>query len=292
MAPDSLSQLSLFSNSDTPQDTRQSEEMAQHFNSQIRNVTHEGVTHYSLVDICEQFADTSQDARKYWNDTKKRLAKESFQSSERIRQLKLVSPKDGKKYLTDVADAETCLRIVQAISSPKAEPIRLWLARVAYERLEEIAQPGLATDNARRREIAGLRARGMSQDRAEEWLEQREKGKQIRLGITGEWKIRGAHGKDYVRLTDDVNSVALGASAQALKQQLKLAKNDNLRDHLSAAEIATVGATEYFAAGLHAKRDSHGIDELSDDVKDTRTIIDAARDAIKTVFSKERPRRN
>jgi len=291
MAPDSLSQLSLFSNSDnTPQDTRQSEEMAQHFNSQIRNVTHEGVTRYSLVDICAQFSESAAPDQ-YWRDTQKRLKRDGFQPQENVLRLKLMA-KDGKQRIADVADAETCLRIVQSIPSPKAEPIRLWLARVAYERLEEIAQPGLATDNARRREIAGLQSRGMSQDRAEEWLEQREKGKQIRLGITDEWKVRGAHGKDYVRLTDDVNSVALGASAQALKQQLKLAKNDNLRDHLSAAEIATVGATEYFAAGLHAKRDSHGIDELSDDVKDTRTIIDAARDAIKTVFSKERPRRN
>jgi len=266
--------------------------MAQHFNSQIRNVTHEGVTHYSLVDICAQFADTQTDPRHYWRDTKKRLARDGFDVGEKISRISMTDKTGKRKQETDVADAETCLRIVQSIPSPKAEPIRLWLARVAYERLEEIAQPGLATDNARRREIAGLQSRGMSQDRAEEWLEQREKGKQIRLGITDEWKVRGAHGKDYVRLTDDVNSVALGASAQALKQQLKLAKNDNLRDHLSAAEIATVGATEYFAAGLHAKRDSHGIDELSDDVKDTRTIIDAARDAIKTVFSKERPRRN
>jgi DNA-damage-inducible protein D len=120
-----------------------------------KNVRHErinGVTYYSLVDICGGITGTEH-ARQYWVDTKKRLKKDGFQLSEKISQLKLLAP-DGKKRLTDVADVETCMRIVQSIPSPKAEPIRRWLAHVAVEHIKDAINPNRAIEKRKARYLA------------------------------------------------------------------------------------------------------------------------------------------
>lgn len=163
MTDNSIIQLGLFDNTHPE------------FNARIRRAQHEGKTVYSLVDIMAEFSETEADARFYWRDTKKRLKSDGFDLRDKISQLKLKA-KDGKLRLTDCADAETCLRIVQSIPSPKAESIREWLAHLAYERLEEAAQPGLASQRARERDLALLKAHGYGDHEATQFLEARIQG--------------------------------------------------------------------------------------------------------------------
>ena len=138
--------------------------------------------YFSIIDIIEVL-DVTDRPRKYWNDLKRKLIQEGYdQLSEKIGQLRLEAS-DGKKYLTDVADAETLLRIIQSIPSPKAEPFKRWLAKVGYERLEEIENPELASSRIR----AIYKAKGYS----DAWIEKRMRGIAVRDELTGEWKQRG-----------------------------------------------------------------------------------------------------
>jgi DNA-damage-inducible protein D len=145
-----------------------------HFDARIRRETHDGVEVFSLVDLMAEFSDTKQ-ARRYWIETKKRLEKDGFQLFGNIEQLKMKA-KDGKFYKTDTADGPTCLRIIQSIPSPKAEPIRQWLADLGYERLEEIRNPGLGTLRAKERDLALLKAQGYSNTEALTRLQDRIDG--------------------------------------------------------------------------------------------------------------------
>ena len=153
--------------------------------------------YFSVIDVIEVLTESSR-PRKYWSDLKKKLSNEGFdQLSEKIGQLKLESD-DGKKYLTDVADAETLMRLIQSIPSPKAEPFKRWLARVGYERLEEIENPELAQH--RMREI--YKAKGYS----DEWIEKRIRGIAVRDELTNEWKKRGVkEGIEYSILTAEIS---------------------------------------------------------------------------------------
>ena len=138
--------------------------------------------YFSIIDVIEILTE-SQRPRKYWADLKKKLLQEGFeQLSEKIGQLKMEAS-DGKKYLTDVAEVKTLLRIIQSIPSPKAEPFKRWLAQIGYERLEEIENPELATQ--RTREL--YKAKGYSDD----WIEKRMRSIAIREELTEEWKNRG-----------------------------------------------------------------------------------------------------
>lgn len=128
------------------------------FDPSIRRVTVDGVEYFSCVDIMACFTDTSN-ARRMWSDTKKRLAQDGFDVYESIVQLKLTSKKDGKAYATDCADGQTIVRIIQSIPSPKAEPLRQWLAELGYAALEEAANPELAV-RRRRAELAKLEKAG------------------------------------------------------------------------------------------------------------------------------------
>ena len=149
--------------------------------------------YFSIIDVIEILTE-SQRPRKYWADLKKKLLQEGFeQLSEKIGQLKMEAS-DGKKYLTDVADVKTLLRIIQSIPSPKAEPFKRWLAQVGYERLEEIENPELATQ--RTREL--YKAKGYSDD----WIEKRMRSIAIREELTEEWKNRGVKEQlEYAILT-------------------------------------------------------------------------------------------
>lgn len=129
--------------------------ISEHIGDDIRRESRNGVTFYSMVDICASITGTEH-ARQYWADTKKRLKSDGFQLSEKILQLKLTAP-DGKKRATDVADVETCMRIVQSIPSPKAEPIRQWLARVAVEHIKDTINPNRAIERRKAKLIAAGR---------------------------------------------------------------------------------------------------------------------------------------
>lgn len=142
------------------------------------------IWYFSVIDILQALIQQSdyQTTRKYWNKLKERLKKEGNQSVTNCHQLKLEAA-DGKKYLTDVADAETLLRLIQSVPSPKAEPIKLWLAKVGYERIQEMADPSRTLDRARET----WQKYGYS----EKWIQQRMMGQETRNKLTDYWKEHG-----------------------------------------------------------------------------------------------------
>jgi len=149
---------------------------------EIRKIFHKGDWWFSVIDVVEALSGTDR-PRKYWNDLKKKLVKEGFiEVSEKIGQLKMTAP-DGRMRETDCATTETMFRIIQAIPSPKAEPFKRWLARVGFERVEEIENPELATKRTR----AIYKAKGYS----DAWIEKRMRGIEVRETLTDEWKKRG-----------------------------------------------------------------------------------------------------
>ncbi|CAN5858258.1 BRO family protein [soil metagenome] len=184
--------------------------------------------YFSIIDIIEVLTDNGR-PRKYWSDLKKKLLQEGYNElSEKIGQLKMQSA-DGKFYLTDVADTKTMLRIIQSIPSPKAEPFKMWLAQVGYERLEEIENPELATQ--RTRELYKLK--GYPDD----WIEKRMRSIAIREELTEEWKNHGVkEHKDYAILTSEISKAAFGLTPKEYKD-LKGLKSQNLRDHMTDLEL-------------------------------------------------------
>lgn len=151
--------------------------------------------YFSVIDIITVLTD-SQRPRKYWNDLKKKLTEEGSELSEKIGQLKMKSS-DGKFYKTDVLDTENILRLIQSIPSPKAEPFKLWLAKVGYERIEETENPELAFERAMQTYLK----KGYSK----EWVNQRLKSIEVRKELTDEWKERGMkEGLEYAILTDEI----------------------------------------------------------------------------------------
>src|SRR3989339_1455675 len=175
--------------------------------------------YFSVIDVVEVLTDSLR-PRKYWNDLKIKLHGEGSEVSEKIGQLKMVSP-DGKKRLTDVADTQTMLRLIQSIPSPKAEPFKLWLARVGYERLEETADPELSINRA----LKTYLQKGYSQN----WINQRLKSIEIRKSLTDEWENRGAkEGVEFAILTDEITKAWAGLTTKEYKR-LKGLKKENLR---------------------------------------------------------------
>ncbi len=162
--------------------------------ARIRRVFHEDRWYFSIIDVVGLLTDAPK-PRQYWFDVKRNVQDEGFgELSEKIRQLKMLSA-DGKQRLTDAADAETILRLIQSIPSPKAEPFKQWLARVGVERLEEIEHPELAADRMR----ALYRQRGYT----DEWIDQRLQGIVVRDELTTEWRERGAEeGREFAILMD------------------------------------------------------------------------------------------
>lgn len=215
--------------------------LVQQFEHGIRRIVVSGVTYYSLVDMCAVLTDT-KDANIYWRDTKRRLKKDGFESWENIPQFKLPAA-DGKYRLTDCATAETCLRIVQAIPSPKAEPLRRWFARVAIERIEETANPELGIARSRQRAVEAYQERGLPAD----WIAARLKGIGERNHFTDSIarNVRGMEGEDYAEATNAIYQGLWGRSARELRREMGLSDRANLRDHqprLAAQHQAIVEA--------------------------------------------------
>ena len=176
-----------------------------------------------------------QTARKYWNKLKERLGKEGSQSVTNCHRLKLPAA-DGKSYLTDVASAETLLRLVQSVPSPKAEPIKLWLAKVGYERMQEMADPARALDRARET--------WQKHGRSEKWIQQRMTGQETRNKLTDYWATHEIKkGDEYAILTNIIHQEWSDVSVKAHKK-LKGLKTQNLRDHMSEAELIFTALAE------------------------------------------------
>jgi len=184
--------------------------------------------YFSIVDVCEVLSGTDN-PRRYWSDLKRKLKSEgAVELYEKIVQLKMTAP-DGKKRLTDVADTEQLLRIVQSIPSPKAEPFRAWLAQVGRKRIEETIDPELTIERA----LETYLKKGYTR----EWINQRLQAIQVRKELTDEWDARGVQkGVEYAILTDEISRAWSGMSTRQYKN-LKGLKKENLRDNMTTLEL-------------------------------------------------------
>ncbi len=194
----------------------------------IRKTIHNNEWWFSTIDVVEALTDTDR-PRKYWSDLKTKLFKEGYvEVSEKIGQLKLQAP-DGKLRETDCANTETMFRIIQSIPSPKAESFKRWLAKVGYERVQEIENPELATKRTRML----YKLKGYSGS----WIEKRMRGIAIREELTDEWQKRGVRQqKEYEILTAEISKAAFGVTPSEYKK-LKGLKRENLRDHMDDFEL-------------------------------------------------------
>lgn len=182
---------------------------------------------FSIIDVIAILADNSR-SRKYWSDLKKKLKDEGSELSENIGQLKMLA-QDGKMRMTDVADTKQLFRLIQSIPSKKAEPFKLWLAKVGTERLEEIENPELAFDRA----METYLKKGYSK----EWINQRLKSIEVRKELTDEWDNKGVKkGMEYAILTNELTKAWAGLEIKDYKK-LKGLKKENLRDNMSNLEL-------------------------------------------------------
>ncbi len=188
--------------------------------------------YFSIVDVVSVLTDQpdQRGASNYWAKLKQRLKGEGAdQLLTNCQQLKMRSPKDGKRYNTDVADTEQLLRIIQSIPSPKAEPFKLWLAQVGRERIEETIDPELTIDRA----LETYLKKGYTR----EWINQRLQAIQVRKELTDEWDARGIQkGVEYAILTDEISRAWSGMSTRQYKN-LKGLKKENLRDNMTTLEL-------------------------------------------------------
>jgi len=218
---------------------------------QVRRIWHEEkeLWYFSIVDIIEILTDSPR-PRKYWNALKTKLKQEGSELSQKVGQLKLESS-DGKKYLTDVANTETLLRLIQSIPSPKAEPFKLWLAKVGYERIEETENPELAFDRAMKTYLK----KGYSK----EWINQRLKSIEVRKELTDEWQERGMKEKlEYAILTDEIMRAWADKSIRDYKK-FKGLKKENLRDNMTNLELVLNMLAEASTTEISKKKKPEGL---------------------------------
>jgi hypothetical protein len=186
--------------------------------------------YFSIVDIVSILTDqlTHQGARNYWKVLKNRLVKDGNETVTNCNRLKLLA-EDGKMRLTDVADTEQLFRLIQSIPSPKAEPFKIWLAKVGRERIDEIEDPELG--------IERLMETYLRKGYSKEWVNQRLKSIEVRKDLTDEWENRGVKkGQEFAILTDEITKAWSGYSTKQYKN-LKNLKKENLRDHMSNLEL-------------------------------------------------------
>lgn len=190
--------------------------------------------YFSVIDVIEIFTGSSIPKR-YWSDLKKKLTKEGSQLYENIEQLKLEAA-DGKKYATDCLDTPNLLRLIQSIPSPNAEPFKQWLAKVGYERMQEIQNPEMSLERAREN--------WQKLGRSEKWIQQRMTGQETRNKLTDYWKESGVEKSDeFALLTNIIHQEWTGLTIKNHKN-LKGLKSQNLRDHMSEAELIFTALAE------------------------------------------------
>ena len=222
---------------------------------------------FSVVDVCQVLSGTDN-PRRYWSDLKRKLKAEGSELYEKIVQLKMKAS-DGKKRMTDVADTEQLLRIIQSIPSPKAEPFKLWLAQVGRERIEETIDPELSIDRA----METYARLGYSED----WINQRLQTIRARKELTDQWKSHGiTEGKEYAILTDELTRAWSGMSTRQYKN-LKGLKKENLRDNMSTLELALNMLAEATATELTRVQNPQGLPENQQVAREGGTVAGNAR---------------
>jgi DNA-damage-inducible protein D len=241
--------------------------------TRIRHVMHNGEPYYAMIDVIVLLT-SSAAPQQYWRDTKRRMAEEMSaedwaQTQEKILPLKMEAV-DGKQRLTDSANEETLLRIIESIPSPKAEPFKRWLAKVGHERLQEMENPELAADRMRR----DYRRLGYS----DEWIDRRLQGIMVRDELTQEWHVRGAQeGREFAVLTDTIHQGTFDVSNAQHKAIKHVGGKQNLRDSMTTMELLLTALAEETAKELHQVHDSQGFGELRDDTSEAGEVGGAAR---------------
>ena len=233
--------------------------------------------YFSIVDVIEVLTDNER-PRKYWSDLKSKLKKEGSELSEKIGQLKMQSS-DGKFYKTDVADTEQLFRLIQSIPSPKAEPFKLWLAKIANERLDEMQNPELTVERA----MYEYLQLGYS----ESWINQRLKSIEIRKELTDEWKKRGMkEGFQFAILTDIITKTWSGKSTKEYKK-LKDLKKENLRDHMTNTELILNMLAEASTKDISQAVNPQNFDENIDVAKKGGDVAKVARERLEESTGKK-----
>ena len=205
--------------------------------------------YFSIVDVISVLTDSPR-PRKYWNALKTKLKAEGSELSQSLGQLKMASD-DGKKYLTDVATTEQLLRLIQSVPSPKAEPFKMWLAKVGRERIDEVSDPELSIERA----IYNYRLLGYS----ESWINQRIKSIEVRKSLTDEWDKAGVRqGKEYAFLTDLMSKTWSGMTTKQYKQHKNL-KKENLRDNMTNLELVINMLAEATTTELSTKNNPQNL---------------------------------
>ncbi len=236
--------------------------------------------YFSVVDIIQALIQQPdyQTARKYWNKLKERLKKEGSQTVTNCHQLKMKA-RDGKMRLTDAASPETLLRLIQSVPSPKAEPIKLWLAKVGYERMQDMSDPARSLDRAR--------DYWQQHGRSEKWIQQRMMGQETRNKLTDYWQDHDITKKEeYAILTNIIHQEWTGISVKKHKT-IKGLKTQNLRDHMSEAELIFTALAELSTRQIAESVNATGMDENKDAGKKGGGIAKKARKELESKTGKK-----
>jgi DNA-damage-inducible protein D len=234
---------------------------------------------FSVIDVVQVLTQQAdyQTARKYWNKLKERLSKEGSESVTNCHRLKLPAA-DGKNYLTDVATAQTLLRLVQSIPSPKAEPIKLWLAKVGYERMQEMSDPALSLDRARQT--------WQQHGRSDKWIQQRMTGQETRNKLTDYWSDHDIKkGSEFAILTNIIHQEWTGVSV-AEHKDMKGLSSHNLRDHMSEAELIFTALAELSTRQIAENVDATGMPQNKVAAKAGGRIAAQARNQLESQTGK------
>jgi len=222
---------------------------------------------FSIVDIVAILTESSS-PRKYWSVLKTRLKKEGSEMATNCSQLKLTSS-DGKQYLTDVADVETLFRLIQSIPSKKAEPIKLWLSKVGYERIQDMGDPARSLDRAREY--------WQQYGRSEKWIQQRMMGQETRNKLTDYWKEHDIKNeKEYAILTNIIHQEWSDISVKSHKN-IKGLKTQNLRDHMTEAELIFTALAELTTRNIAESLEATGMSENKKAGKEGGKVTKKAR---------------
>jgi len=235
--------------------------------------TEKEIWYFSVIDVIEVLTDSSIPKR-YWSDLKKKLIKEGSQLYEKIVQLRFEAA-DGKKYASDCLDTKDLLRLIQSIPSPKAEPFKQWLAKTGYERMQEISDPSQSIDRAREN--------WQKLGRSEKWIQQRMTGQETRNKLTDYWKESGVEKSDeFALLTNIIHQEWTGLTVKKHKD-LKGLKSQNLRDHMSEAELIFTALAELSTRQIAESAEAKG---LTQNAKASKKGGAVAKNARKELESK------